>query len=303
MVSNFAKSVEALYRSFQFDDPQYHPADINVKLLNDFTVVITTKVAGAQHGSAPHQNRATGANPLVSLTNFLASLIDRGTLANNSNGEMCRFIRWAFGTHVFGENQPDLLYRYDTIFQEGNGTTYGLTKLSNENGAISLAIDIRYAIGHHKKGWNGKEGTIKGDSLFEKIFNSLAILYEEETGGATVDVKTETIFGPDIRNPRNANLFDINMAYRSIMGENCPMQAIGGATDAHGYLNLATAGALFTDSLGSPVNYHGLDEGAPIIDLENSGKILLYLLTQELPVSEEQQSHFSKMHVCKGCAI
>ncbi|MCW5198675.1 dipeptidase, partial [Desulfobulbus sp. F3] len=86
----------------------------------------------------------------------------------------------------------------------------------------------------------------------------------------------------DIRSPRDANLFRINMAYRSVMGSNCPMQAVGGSTDAHGYLNLVTAGTLFTDSFGPPVNYHGLDEGAPLLDLENSGKILLQLLQQEL---------------------
>ena len=302
-VLNFAKNVEALYRSCQFDDPQYHPADISITCNSDTEVVITTKVAGAQHGSAPHQNRATGANPLVSITNFLAILIDRGILANNYNGEMCRFIRWAFGTRVFGENQPDLLKRFDSIFAEDNGTTYGLTQFTNTGESISLAIDIRYAIGHHQNGWDGSEGKIEGDSLFKKVFDMLVERYRFETGGAIISVTTETVFGPDIRSPRNANLFDINMAYRSIMGENCPMQAIGGATDAHGYLELATAGALFTDSLGSPVNYHGLDEGAPLIDLENSGKILLYLLSQELPIKEKSQSNHAEVHVCKGCAL
>ncbi|HJV77140.1 MAG TPA: M20/M25/M40 family metallo-hydrolase, partial [Paludibacter sp.] len=303
LVSNFAKNVDAMYRACQFDDPQYHPADISVKHLSDFEVVIITKVAGAQHGSAPHQNRATGANPLVSITNFLASLVDRDILANNYYGEMCRFIRWAFGTHVFGENQPDLLKRYDSIFSEDNGTTYGLTKLSDNSDNVSLYIDIRYAIGHHEKGWDGSEGKIEGNSLFKKVFETLVKQYYFETGGAKVSVKTETVFGPDIRSPRNENLFNIDMAYRSIMGENCPMQAIGGATDAHGYLELATAGALFTDSLGTPVNYHGLDEGAPITDLENSGKILLYLLTQELQLPEKPQSDHAEIHVCHGCAI
>ena len=78
------------------------------------------------------------------------------------------------------------------------------------------------------------------------------------------------------------------MAYRSVMGENCTMHATGGATDAHSFPELVTAGALFTIDMGPPINYHGLDEGAPLTDLENSGKILLYLLQQELAAPVEQ---------------
>jgi succinyl-diaminopimelate desuccinylase len=300
LLEKFAQNVNAWYRTCPFDDPDYHPADISV-VLSDAAVVITAKVAGAQHGSAPQQNRANGANPLVSLTNFLAFLVDRDILANNLNGEMCRFIRWAFGTRAFGENQPDLLYRFDTVFGEGNGTTYGLSQLTwDASGKISLGIDIRYAIGHHGKGWDGREGQIEGNSVFNTAFQQLVERYQSETGGAQVTFKTETIFGPDIRSIRNADLFQINTAYRSIMGDNCPMRAIGGATDAHGWLELVTAGALFTDNLGPPVNYHGLDEGAPLTDLENSGKILLYLLLQELGISEGQDTS-QNVHQCHGC--
>jgi len=307
-LKTFAANVDAWYRAYPFDDLNYHPADISVTPPDDSeVVVITAKVAGAQHGSAPHQNRANGANPVVSITNFLAYLVDRGILANNHNGEMCRFIRWAFGTRVFGENQPDLLSRFDTVFGEENGTTYALTQLiPNVDGTeIKLGIDIRYAIGHHGKGWDGSEGTIEGESVFKTVFEKLIERYQSEAVGANVTFHTETttIFGPDIRSPRNANLFSINTAYRSAMGDNCPMQTIGGATDAHGWLELVTAGALFTDNLGPPVNYHGLDEGAPLTDLENSGKILLHLLLQELGIPVKKQSHYEGIHQGHGCCI
>lgn len=88
-------------------------------------------------------------------------------------------------------------------------------------------------------------------------------------------VETETVFGPDVRSLTNANLFCLANAYRSVMGHNCPMLAIGGATDVHGDTRLVRAGALCTDDLGPPVNHHGIDEGAPLIDMENSRKILI----------------------------
>ena len=160
-LDQFVANIYDWYRACPFDDVDYHPADIHVTKEKGSKVLITAKVAGAQHGSAPQQNRANGANPIVSLTNFLAFLVDRDILANNHFGEMCKFIRWAFGTRPFGENHPELLYRFDPVFDEGNGTTYGLTQLiSNEDG-INLGIDVRYAIGHHSKGWDGKEGQIK----------------------------------------------------------------------------------------------------------------------------------------------
>ena len=289
---SFAKKVKDWYLACPFDDPDYHPADIQVTHSNG-EVVITALVAGAQHGSAPHQNRANGANPVVSLTNFLAFLVDCGILANNYNGEMSRFIRWVFGTRVFGENHPDLLSRFDSVFQEGNGTTYALTQLipNEEKRTIQLNVDVRYAIGHHSQGWDGSEGQIKGESLFKTVFDKLVQRYSEANGAEVTvtlrEVKKEG-FGPDIRSLRNANLFRVNMAYRSVMGENCTMHATGGATDAHSFPELVTAGALFTIDMGPPINYHGLDEGALLTDLENSGKILLYLLQQELAAPVEQ---------------
>lgn len=79
------------------------------------------------------------------------------------------------------------------------------------------------------------------------------------------------------------------------------MRATGGATDAHGRLNLVTAGALFTENFGPPVNYHGIDEGAPLTDLENSGKILLYLLNQELGTLGKHESYHKDLQMCHGC--
>jgi succinyl-diaminopimelate desuccinylase len=308
-LDQFVTDIYNWYRTCPFDDEDYHPADIHVTKIvtkkGDYQVQITAKVAGAQHGSAPQQNRANGANPVVSLANFLAFLVERDILANNRFGEMCKFIRWAFGTRPFGENHPELLYRFDPVYNEGNGTTYGLTQLfSTKSGLediINLRIDVRYAIGHHSKKWDGKEGLIEGDSLFKGVFKALASRYHALEGGAKVDVETNTIFGPDIRSPRNAHLFQINNAYRSIMGENCPMRATGGATDAHGRTNLVTAGALLSENFGPPVNYHGIDEGAPLSDLENSGKILLYILRQELGISDKHESHAKD--ICHGCCI
>jgi succinyl-diaminopimelate desuccinylase len=312
-LDQFVANIYDWYRACPFDDVDYHPADIHVTKKEGSQVQITAKVAGAQHGSAPQQNRANGANPIVSLTNFLAFLVDRDILGNNHFSEMCKFIRWAFGTRCFGENHPELLYRFDPVYDEGNGTTYGLTQLFSKDPKktklvpkdlekIHMGIDVRYAIGHHSKGWNGKEGQINGDdSMFADIFEELTSHYQTEVGGAKVTVKTKTVFGPDIRSPRNAHLFLINNAYRSIMGENCPMLATGGATDAHSRLNLVTAGALLSENFGPPVNYHGIDEGAPLPDLENSGKILLYILRQELGISDKQDSN--PKNVCHGCCI
>jgi succinyl-diaminopimelate desuccinylase len=273
LLDHIAANVTHWYRAYEFDDPSYQSATLLVKRDGD-DVILTTNVAGAQHGSAPDENRAKGANPLVSLANFLAHLADEGVLKDNHFTRMSRFIQWGWGTMVFGEKHPDLLYRYDTIFKEGNGTTYALTQLVPEDKGVRLSIDIRYAIGHHAQGWNGKEGMIPGDSLFQSVFQQLVERYRASSGGIEVTFKTSTSAAPDIRNPRNEFLTVVNNAYREVIGESCPMHAIGGGTDAKGHPELVAAGALFTESLGPPINFHGLNEGAPLIDLENSAKIL-----------------------------
>lgn len=282
-LDNFAANVANLYHTFAFDDPNYHPADLVVSREGS-TVVLTTLVSGAQHGSAPQENRTNGANPVVSLTNFLAGLVDRGTLANNGYGELSRFVRWSFGTYALGESHPNLLLRYDPVFQNGNGTSFALTQIYTKDGLITLGLDIRYAVGHHGTGWDGAQGLMTGNSLFPSVFNQLVQQYKAN-GGATVAFNTRTAYGPDIRDPNNPNLFRVNAAYRSMMGSNCPMYATGGGTDAKGNLELVAAGALFTDNMGPPINFHGLDEGAPIVDLVNSAGILLKLVQQDLPAA------------------
>ena len=273
LLDHIAANVTRWYRAYEFDDPSYQSATLLVKRDGD-DVILTANVAGAQHGSAPDENRAKGANPLVSLANFLAHLADKGVLKDNHFTWMSRFIQWGWGTMVFGEKHPDLLYRYDTIFREGNGTTYALTQLVPEDKGVKLSIDIRYAIGHHAQGWNGKEGMIPGDSLFQAVFQQLVERYRASSGGIEVTFETRTLAAPDIRSPRNEFLTAVNNAYRKVMGESCPMHAIGGGTDAKGHPELVAAGALFTESLGPPINFHGLNEDAPLIDLENSAKIL-----------------------------
>ncbi len=292
----FADNVEAWYQAYRFDDINYRPAELEVTHNAD-SVVLKTLVASAQHGSAPTENRVNGANPVVALTNFLAGLVDNGTLANNPAGELSRFVRWAFGTYTMGETHPDLLERFDTIFNKGNGTTYGLTTLkTEEDSSASLEIDIRYAIGHHSKGWDGSEGKLEGDSLFKSVFEQLVTNYRNDAGGAEVMVSFTPLenggaIGPDISNPRSTNLFKINTAYRAAMGTNCPMFAIGGGTDAKGHPELVAAGPLFTENMGPPVNFHGLDEGAPLIDLESSARILMHLFKQEASTLERQFEH------------
>lgn len=58
---------------------------------------------------------------------------------------MTQFIAWGVGTQVFDENHPPLLERSDDVFEEGNETSYALTKLVVEGSSIALSMDIRYA--------------------------------------------------------------------------------------------------------------------------------------------------------------
>lgn len=67
-LKSFAENVEKWYLAYRFDDINYRPAELVVTAESD-KVVLKTLVAGAQHGSAPQENRANGANPTVSLTN------------------------------------------------------------------------------------------------------------------------------------------------------------------------------------------------------------------------------------------
>jgi succinyl-diaminopimelate desuccinylase len=278
----YAEAVVAAYATYGFDDPKYRAAEFTVSR-DGADVVLTTRVSGAQHGSAPEENRAMGANPLVSLANFLAGQAANGVLGDNHYTRISDFIAWGWGTMVFGEKHPGLLLRYDEVFEEGNGTTYALTRLSTDTDAkaVQLGIDIRYAIGHHSQSWNGTDGLIPGDSLFGGIFDELVSQYAATKRGSAITVETTTVDAPDIRNPDNASLAKVNAAYRDALGVDSPMLAVGGGTDAKGQPELVAAGALFTDVLGDPINFHGINEGAPIVDLVNSQKILISLLRGE----------------------
>lgn len=278
----YAEAVEAAYSAYGFDDPDYRPAKLTLAR-DDGDVVLTTTVSGAQHGSAPQENRANGANPLVSLANFIAGQAADGTLGDNHYTRIADFIAWGWGTMVFGEKHPGLLLRNDEVFAEGNGTTYALTRLSTDQDAqaVRLAIDIRYATGHHERSWDGTDGLIPGESLFGGIFDELVTQYAATERGSAIAVSTTTVFAPDIRNPENPYLSKVNAAYRDALGVDSPMLAIGGGTDAKGKPQLVAAGALFTTVLGAPINFHGIDEGAPIVDLVNSQKILISLLRDE----------------------
>ncbi len=278
----WADAVEAAYTSYGFDDPGYRPAKIAVSR-DSGDVVLRTTVAGAQHGSAPQENRDKGANPLVSLANFIAGQAADGALGDNHYTRIADFVAWGWGTMVFGEKHPGLLLRYDEVFTEGNGTTYALTRLSTdeEAGVVQLSVDIRYAIGHHERSWDGTDGLIPGESLFGEIFDELVTQYAATERGSAIDVSTTTVVAPDVRNPDNPWLTKVNAAYRDALGVDTPMLAIGGGTDAKGSPQLVAAGALFTTSFGAPINFHGIDEGAPIVDLVNSEKILVSLLRAE----------------------
>ncbi len=278
----YADAVESAYTAYGFDDPKYRAATFAVSR-DGADVLLTTRVSGAQHGSAPEENRAMGANPLVSLANFIAGQAADGAIGENHYTRISDFIAWAWGTMVFGEKHPGLLYRFDEVFEEGNGTTYALTRLSTdkEAQAVQLGIDIRYAIGHHSQSWDGTDGLIPGDSLFGGIFDEFVAQYAATERGSAITVKTTTVDAPDIRNPDNASLAKVNAAYRDALGVDSPMLAVGGGTDAKGQPELVAAGALFTTFLGDPINFHGINEGAPIVDLVNSQKILISLLRGE----------------------
>jgi succinyl-diaminopimelate desuccinylase len=278
----FADEVESLYDAYGFDDPDYRRAPLTVAR-TDSAVVLTTTVLGAQHGSVPYENRADGANPLVSLANFLAGLVDDGTLAANGYGQMAQFMAWGWGTEVFGEKHPELLERFDEVFQEGNGTTYALTRVTSDDELVNLAIDIRYALGHHDQPWDGTtQGLLPGSSIFPEVFEDLVAQFNAEYPEAGLTFTTENAFAPDVRDPDSTTFQNVSQGYQDVMAEACPEIATGGGTDAKGHVTMLAAGALFSDDFGPPINYHGLDEGAPVDDLRQSALILYHVLLRQV---------------------
>ncbi len=285
VAEQFANQVQSLYTSYEFDDPNYRQAELEISYTKKSSaVLLTTKVKGAQHGSVPHENRQEGANPLISLANFLAYLINSSQLSNNEIGRMAQFINWGWGTQVLGEKHPDLLVAYDDIFTMG--TTYALTQFNTDTtkSEVRLAIDIRYAIGHHPNGWDGKtEGLLRGkESRFLYIFNQLVKRFDKAYPGTPVMFNTITKYPPDIRNPNSTIFKRINKAYRAVTGKDCPQFVTGGGTDAKGNIMLIAAGPQFDSKIGPPVNLHGDNEGAPIAHLKLSAEILYQVLLNEI---------------------
>lgn len=281
-LDDFAANVSALYQAYGFDDENYRRANLDVSR-DGSAVILTTTVLGAQHGSAPAENRAEGANPLVSLANFLAGLVEDGMLYSNGYGRMTQFIAWGWGTQVFGEKHPTLLERSDDVFEEGNGTSYALTKLVVEGSSIALSMDIRYAQGHQSEAWDGvTDGELSGASVFPQTFTALVGEFNALHSDAQLTFETVNALAPDIRDPESENFQLICSAYQDVIREPCPIIAVGGATDAHGIGNLIAAGALFTTDFGPPINFHGLDEGAPLVDFRLSAQILLQILLRQV---------------------
>ncbi len=281
---DFAHEVVELYHSWEpADDASYRKAEFK-PLYSEESLELTTLVAGAQHGSAPEENRALGANPLVSLANFLAYLVSEERLAPNEISRMCQLIEWLWGTWVFGEPHAEL-FAYDDVFTEGNGTTYAVTWLRTQEEVVKLQVDIRYALGHHSVPWDHQTEGWVGDehskSRFADIFSRLVDSFNG-TYHHKVKVETRTLAPPDIRLPAGPSLSKVDEAYKKAMGASCPMRALGGGTDAKGHTELAAAGALFTESLGPPINFHGLNEGAPVDDLLDSERILYQLFKNEI---------------------
>ncbi|WP_081528224.1 M20/M25/M40 family metallo-hydrolase [Rubrivivax gelatinosus] len=281
-LDNLAAGIAALYQQYGFDDPQYRRAPLQVSRDGN-VVVLSAAVIGAQHGSVPEENRAQGANPVVSLSNFLAHLADDGTLAPNGVARLLQFMAWGWGTTVFGEKHPDLLERHDQVFEQGNGTTYALTRVTTGPQDVSLRIDIRYALGHHAVAWDGTtEGQLPGASIFPDVFAQLVSRFQQDDPGTAVTVSTATAASPDVRDPQSPRFQRIGDAYQRATGTPMPLAAIGGGTDAKGQLNLVAGGALFTLGFGPPINFHGIDEGAPIEDLKLSARILYQIMREEI---------------------
>jgi len=292
-LQELAEQIEANYAAHDFDDPSYRRAKLTIDDSELPTrLKLTTEVSGAQHGSVPQENRAGGANPLVSLANFLAALSASEVLADNDVARMCRFIAATWGTRVFGESHPDLLEGHDSVFTEGNGTTYALTRLYTEPapGAVTLSLDIRYAAAHHSQAWDGvSEGLLCGtQSRFSGIFERLVNEFNSTSGGTPVSFQTVTRVAPDIRRTDGPTFTRVSQAFEEVTGAPAPAVAMGASTDAKAFVKALAVGALFDTTFGAPVNYHGIREAIPVRDLALSTKILCKLVDREIRHAEDE---------------
>lgn len=296
--------IKEMYEEFSFDDTGYQRAALeDPQSPQDGKLTIRTLVKGAQHGSSPDENRLEGANPLVSLANFVAGLATDGTVASTSASRMCEMVAWMWGTRVYGENHKDELYGYDEVFTGGeedwhNGTSYAVTKMALDEDTLStsLEVDIRYAMAHHDGQWDGwSDGLLDGDhSVLAGRFQDLLRKFNaQKSAMPSVELTNPeemTLFAPDIRVPdTNENFQKIEQAFQDVVGYPPARLAIGGGTDAKGVLNLLAVGPLFATTMGPPVNYHGIGEGAPIADMRTSTAVLERVMELEIrnPLSED----------------
>ncbi|KAI0557974.1 hypothetical protein FGB62_246g02 [Gracilaria domingensis] len=234
-LTEFERTVPDTFKNFTFDDPQYYRGVLLVDSETDASgglskVILNINVEGAQHGSAPDQNRLEGVNPFVSLANFVAGLSDDGTLGANA---------------AFGDKQESL-YKYYEIFEEYNGTTNGVTKSTmEEDESVKLEIDIRYALDHHSTAWDEvTEGELDGNSVFGGTFaRLLEQLTQSNLQLGDVSFASKTVFGPDIRVPdTNENYLKAEDAFRTVMKTDPPRLAIGKGNGREGKSFFASDG-------------------------------------------------------------
>jgi succinyl-diaminopimelate desuccinylase len=123
---------------------------------------------------------------------------------------------------------------------------------------------------------------LKGESsIFSEVFSQMTVDFNA-SASHPVTMETSTAAPPDIRLPGNESFSIVADAYMRVMGEPTPARAIGGGTDAKGHNTLIAAGALFTDELGPPINFHGINEGAPVEDLKNGARIIYRLFVDQI---------------------
>jgi len=290
-ITKLKNTIEKQYEAYDFGDPDYRKAKLSVSEDKNGALVLRTEVLGAQHGSAPQENREHGANPLVSLLSFLAHLSKSKVLKPNAYANMAIFAQDTFGTTVFGEQHPDLLQKSDVLFKksDNNGTTYAITKTQSSDDSVQLYLDIRYGLKHQQCGWDNKTyGTLKGKSVFKDVFEELVKDFKKDKQ-IEMTFETTTAAAPDLKDTSNEAFEKINKAFKKIMKKDCPQKAIGGATDSKGESALITAGALFDFKFGYPTYYHGKSEGVPVNDLYKTSEILLEFLKEETGIHKAKK--------------
>lgn len=310
-IQAFSAEVDSLFSNYVYpDDANYQRGVLQTfsgETDGQDTLKLKIDVAGAQHGSAPEENREEGVNPLISLANFLAGITaakhDNYSFKTNSVTTMTQFIAWMWGTQVFGEHH-EALEAFDEVFTQGNGTTYAVSKLSevpaSEGTGFKLEIDIRYAIDHHSKPWDEKtEGFLEGEnSRFVHIFGRLVKKFNRSSSINVIYGGEATLFVPDIRIPeQNDNYQKAVEAFMDVMQTSVPPPelAIGGGTDAKGNTSVLALGPLFSTKMGPPINYHGIMEGAPVVDMKKSTMIMFRLC--QLEISNPSAQTMSKKDI------